>query len=155
VSDAFAGRRREAFQADLMPDWTADAACRDKVTVAGEAWEAAFTDDLTYKRSGEYRWPAGLLEVMAVCATCPVREPCMEYGFTIEEPILLGCRFSDEMEEWLTPEAVGVYGGIPGPMRERFRRLGQKGLAAADEWFASLCIERGWAKAPDEEAACG
>lgn len=160
MSDPFAARRRQAFM-ERMPDWTAQAACRDKTTIEGEPWEAAFSDaDLTQKPSGEYRWPASTLEVMVVCATCPVQRPCLEYGFSIEEPILLGVMLADDetyertgkpyKDEWLTPMPTGVYGGIPGPMRERFRRLPDR-LERAGAWFAALCQERRWVRKSSEE----
>lgn len=163
MTDPFAARRREAFQADHFPDWTRDAACRDKVTVAGNPWEAAFTDaDKTYMPRGEYQWSEDLLDVMQVCATCPVQRTCLAYGFSGEEPVLLGVRLlGDEeaemvgksyLEEWLTPQAVGVYGGVPGPMRERFRMLPDR-VARAQAWFHTLRSERGWVKATNEEVA--
>jgi hypothetical protein len=162
MSDPFAARRRTVFQSDRMPAWTAGAACRDKGTVEGEAWEAAFTDDLTFKATGEYRWPASLLDVMAVCAGCPVRRPCLEYGFAVEEPVTLGVRLTDDeeyellgksyIELILTPQPVGVYGGVPGPMRERFRDEPDR-VDRAEAWFAAFTEERRWARAPAEEVA--
>lgn len=146
---------------DQMPDWSAAAACRDKVTVEGKPWEAAFSDaDLTQKPNGEYRWSASTLEVMRVCAGCPVQRRCLEYGFDIEEPIALGVRLTDDeeyerlgksyVELWLTPMPTGVYGGVPGPMRERFRNLADR-VEAAQGWFAALCAERRWARRSNEE----
>ena len=162
MADPFAQRRREVFDQDHMPDWTVDAACRAKVTVAGMPWEAAFTDDLTYKPKGEYAWPALTLEVMKTCATCPVQRQCRELGFEIEHEVFLGTRIaSDEeferwgkpyIEEYLTPMPVGVYGGIPGPMRERFKTM-VDGLTEAAAWFLALSIKEGWIKPANEEVA--
>jgi hypothetical protein len=158
VTDPFANRRGKAFLSDQMPDWTAEAACRDKVTVQGQVWEAAFSDvDLTYKPSGEYRWSASLLEVMATCASCPVRPLCLERGFALEEPVLLGWRpGTDDEDEWvketLVPMPVGVYGGVPGPMRQRFK-LSPDRLSLAAAWFHTLSSQRGWSKPAIEEVA--
>lgn len=158
----FRASQRGVFQSDRFPDWTADAACRNKVTVEGQVWEAAFQDDLTYKSTQEYRWPESILAVMKTCAGCPVRLTCLAYGFEAEDPILLGTRIADDeeaerigrsyVEEYLEPLNTGVYGGVPGPQRERFRGMGNR-LELADAWFVSLTEGRGWTKAPDEEVA--
>jgi hypothetical protein len=146
-----------------MRDWTVDARCRDKVTIEGEAWEAAFADaDLTYKPVGEYSWPKSTLEVMVTCAGCPVRRECLEYGFELEHTVLLGTRSTNDeeyeatgksyIEETLKPMPAGVYGGVPGPMRERFGSDPDR-LELADAWFISFTTERGWATEPAEEVA--
>lgn len=152
--------RRESYETDRMPTWTQRAACRDKTTVAGLPWESAFADDLTYKPNGEYRWPASVMRVMKVCAVCPVQDECLDYGFAMEEPILLGSRpivtldgGHSWVDEFLVPIPTGIYGGVPGPQRQRYS--GPDRIERARAWFSALSHRRGWTqpKRPDEEVA--
>jgi hypothetical protein len=158
MSDPFAGRRGKAFLSDQMPDWTSQAACRDKVTVEGQVWEAAFdSDEVSSKAKGPYAWDGITLDVMAVCARCPVRDDCLQYGFDSEESRLLGVRpGADEDLDWvivtLQPKPSGIYGGVPGRERERLGRFPDK-VARANAWFLALSQQRGWSKPANEEVA--
>lgn len=163
MADPFAARRREAFQSDYMPAWTVDAACRgDKRPdilggigrfETGTVWEAAFTDDLTHSKDGKYVWTAELLKVMELCAGCPVRAECLEYGYKGDAPILVSLLMVDDEEaerigrsyrqEYVGGDAEGVYGGLPGPQRKVFAQHKDR-LAASEEWFQAQATRHGW-----------
>jgi hypothetical protein len=192
VTDPFADRRREAFQDDYLPAWTVDAACRgDKrpdVTSSftgsvgqlptGVAWEDAFLDDVVPQPDGSFTWSKAVLDVMAQCASCPVRAECLAYGFAGEKPILLGTRLADDEEaerigrsyvqEWLFPLPSGIYGGVPGRVRKQLRhgpdcpdRDECNGcvpialrVSAASAWFDAERARNGWTPAdPDTMTA--
>jgi WhiB family redox-sensing transcriptional regulator len=80
-----------ARSASLPPiDWFADAACRDSDTAV--FFPASDRD---------------AVEAKAICATCPVREECLEYALA-------------------TRPADGVFGGLTSTERHRLIRRRQK-----------------------------
>ena len=60
--------------------------------------------DLFFPQRGE-----GTREARLVCATCPVRQPCLDYAID-------------------GGEAFGMWGGLSGRERRRIRRLGAAGI---------------------------
>ena len=77
-----------------------------------------FLDDVAQRPDPDtYQWPAGTLTAMKTCAGCPVRRQCLDYCFASE---------LREATEWWQHELVpqnrrfGVYGGIPGRIREAY-----------------------------------
>lgn len=167
-----------AIQRERMPSWMTLAEC-SKHAMDG-AWSEAFREDPAYQANPDnYRWPATVQEVMAVCASCPVRRECLAYAYEITGPQLFGdvnlyASHTTECNEghraWqskarlcegcLEPEDQvhrqpfeieqqheGVYGGVPGPVRQHF----QHSPELADKWFAAWTAKRGWTVADMEE----
>jgi len=73
-----------------QPDWRQDAACR------------GMDANIFFPETDEEVGPA-----RAVCATCPVREACLEFALT-------------------TRQTDGVWGGMSGTERRRLRRRHQE-----------------------------
>lgn len=147
----FHAGQRAALADAYMADWTAEAACRADTRpnilggrggfVEGMVWERAFMDELSaLPPTKEYAWPASVLEVMAVCASCPVRAPCLEAAYDEER------RMS---RDWYTNELVedgrrfGVRGGLPGRQRERFEDEPDR-LQRSEDWFATVSSRYMW-----------
>jgi hypothetical protein len=107
---AFRSRLRKTLDERLMPEWTAEAACRSAELPGGNGpnrpgvvWDDAFKDELPLRPDpDDYAWPVGVRDFMRTCSACPVRSDCLEYAFTITE---------DRRQ-------FGVYGGVPGRIRE-------------------------------------
>ncbi|MEX0835669.1 MAG: WhiB family transcriptional regulator [Nitriliruptor sp.] len=78
---------------ELSDDWRADAACRELDL------EVFFAVD-----------EASQLDAVAVCETCPVREPCLEHAIT-------------------TREQYGVWGGVREQDRKRMVRARRRDAA--------------------------
>lgn len=85
------GALEELLAAIERPAWHAQAACRGK---GPDRWFPGQGDDLRPARE--------------VCATCPVREPCLEAART---------------------ERNGIWGGLSERERKRLRRAGQQRAA--------------------------
>jgi hypothetical protein len=137
---------RRAFDDALFPEWTAQAECaRLKVMsgTGGEVHDDFFTDDVKQRPRGDYdEWPSRTVSAMRICSTCPVRSECLEYALEGEQRM--------EKAFWLSePELVtddrrfGVYGGVPGRVRERFARL-PNAAARCDEWFRAFAAKQRW-----------
>jgi len=143
--------RRELDDA-LLDEWTAFARCRS-VTVGGEGpqrpgmpWSAMFDDELAMRpHPDDYRWPPKLVDLMEMCAGCPVRRRCLEAAFEVEghaqvidrdvghyAPHREACEDSTcegcvPEEERVTFRDVvievipsGIYGGVPARVRQYF-----------------------------------
>lgn len=83
-------------EAALDNAWKDDAACRDE------------DQDLFFPESEIYIDPTTL----AICAACPVREPCLEYAL-------------------VNNEEYGIWGGTSPYQRRRIRRMRRRG---GDSW---------------------
>lgn len=103
-----AERRRRTSRASInrerFPDWTVDAACRDPA-LPGRLYRAAFADDVAQEQEAEdYQWPVKVRDAIERCSTCPVKAQCLEYSIRAVP----------------TTRHYGVYGGVPGRIREHF-----------------------------------
>lgn len=115
------------------------------VLVKGEIEWHEQSEDLS-----EYKHPADVLRAMEVCAKCPVRDLCLAEAFKAE------IHEVDQGEAGIAPghdtpvrhveddRRFGIYGGIPGRMRERFAPYPDR-LERAAAWFQSFTAKRGWA----------
>jgi hypothetical protein len=62
-----------------------------------------FRDEVAAHKDDSYSWPAETIRAMQTCAGCPVRTECLAYGFKGTPT---------------TGRHFGVYGGVPGRIRE-------------------------------------
>jgi hypothetical protein len=125
---------------DLFEDWSADAACR-RYSSPGAPWSWMFADEVAERPEGtEYEFPDKVLQAMQVCAGCPVRQECAEWAYEFEKGV---------DQAWWSGELVeqdrrfGIFGGLPGRMRERFAAREDR-IAAGEEWFTALSRKRNW-----------
>jgi len=81
-------------RSDPDPSWRERAACR------------GYDPDIFYPTSGD-----GVQRAAAICATCPVKEPCLAYALSAHE-------------------SVGVWGGTSERERVRMRRASLVGAPA-------------------------
>lgn len=131
----FAGSQRAAKLAQMLPTWAPRAACAEKG--ANQAPYGPFFDDEVAQRPDpdSYRWPANVTKALRLCATCPVRPQCLNYVFESEKR---------EATEWWKGELVpqnrrfGIYGGVPGRIREFYREPD-----GCDAWFKRWCAANG------------
>jgi hypothetical protein len=128
----------------FMPAWGTRAACA-QFSRRGAPWSWMYSEDLA--ESPDYTWPDHAVFAMKVCAGCPVRNECLEYAYEMEH---------QQSTLWWSGEPVesdrrfGVFGGLPGRMRERFAHSDDR-IARSQEWFAALSRERNWTLVETEE----
>jgi hypothetical protein len=80
------------------PDWTAHAACRDQATADADPWHPADHVISWWRIAAQ------------ICAGCPVRAECREYGLTM----------------LASAEVKGMFGGLtPDELRKLARRQGR------------------------------
>lgn len=120
---------RKALDDDWMPDWTRDARCRSAKlkggigpNTPGQPHPDAFMDDVA--DTEDLRLPeSSVLDFMRdACLPCPVRRQCLSYAY-------------NEVDR---KRASGVFGGVPGRIRDR------DPIEAANAWFLREAAKRGW-----------
>jgi len=84
------GLRPEAKPSTVLGDWLDDAACKGSES---EIWFL----EANHKAEDEWK----IFAAKEICATCPVREPCLEHAI--------------EYREW------GIWGGTTDQERKRIR----------------------------------
>lgn len=126
--------------AENSEDWKGLANCAGEDTP--RTWdysESFFRDDVS--SADVLTFPEPLLRRMATCRDCPVRRECLEAAYTQE--------VHWEGENTLRPfveedgTRYGIWGGIPGPIRERFASNPDR-FEACEEWFQSVGEQRQW-----------
>lgn len=166
MDPAFRNGLRAAYDIRL-PQWTDQAACRSASlpdtphpsnrarTMSqqpGMPSDVHFLDDLTaIKNIENYDWPATVIDAMRVCGECPVRQPCLAYAFDIEQTTPdYAASWASTFEQQELPMRFGIYGGAPGPVRERFAPMADR-LGQVAAWFARVALSRRWALLADDE----
>lgn len=127
----FAPNQRAAKLAQMLPTWASRAACAE--LAPNQAPFGPFFDDEVAQRPDPdtYKWPANVTKALRLCAGCPVRRECLDYVFESEKR---------EATEWWKGELVpqnrrfGVFGGIPGRIREFYREP-----QGCEAWFKRWC----------------
>ena len=114
---------RRSLDDAVFPDWTAQAKCAEvkvRSGTGGQVHDDFFKDELSTRKADAGEWPSKVVNAMRLCASCPVRRECLAYA--VESEVRLS-------QEWRTGEVVavdrrfGVYGGVPGRIRERMTTM--------------------------------
>lgn len=129
---AIRARLRAAMLEAMLPTWAPNAACAERAP-NNAPWGPAFDDDVSHRPDGNYDWPAGVRHAINVCRTCPVRLECLRYAVESERREEQAY-WAAELEQVRDGRLYGVYGGVPGRIRERFRHEVDP-ASACDEWF--------------------
>lgn len=128
----FRSRLRMTILAAMLPDWAPRAACAENAP-NNAPWEPMFMDEVSHRSDGDYAWPAKVRHAIRVCRTCPVRPECLVYAIESEKREEMAY-WAAELEDITPAHRYGVYGGVPGRIRERYRDHPDP-VAACDEWF--------------------
>jgi hypothetical protein len=148
MDSAFLSASRAALQDAWFPSWTAQARCKSaELHDGGEGPNrpgqpfVELTDKDDLKAGGlNTRLPERsiLAQMAMLCAPCPVRRECLHYAYTVVD----GMRHDEPGDEDIKPRAYGIFGGVPGRLREHFRHDEE----GADRWFEALRRRKGWAE---------
>lgn len=136
-----------------MPDWAAEAPCaqtpvnywfHDDVSAAAP-FPTEVYEHRAFNEQGRYEVVAG----MKLCGTCPFQVACLERAFALER------RDRQELADEHMAEAdrrYGVYGGIPGRIRERYARDPDR-ITKCLNWYLDVARERRWFTTEQEVCA--
>ena len=127
-----AARIHQAFLASKLPDWAPRGACAE-LAPNSAPWGPMFCDDVAYRPSADYDWGAHVTHAMNICASCPVRAECLAYAIASEHREEQAY-WAAELEDLSDGRRYGVYGGVPGRIRERFRASPDP-FRACNDWF--------------------
>lgn len=134
VIDArFQVRVVQEFLRGLLPPWASLGAC------AGQPTDDYFKDDVT-DLGVATEFPETVYDAMRVCAGCSLRRECVTWAYETEQ-----VPYDPWSEHTANPARYGVFGGVPGPIRERFAADPDR-VDRALEWYAKLASsnERRW-----------
>ena len=134
----------------------------------GMPWDKGFNDEVAMKPSvDQYRWPRDVNDAIETCAACPVRRQCLERAFDVEGTTVTmgyanflikhkprcedmkcdGCvPLKDRIqrrEMTLELMHVGVWGGVPGRVRERYANDPDR-IERCTDWFEDYASEQGF-----------
>lgn len=129
---AIAARIHAAFLDAMLPAWAGHGSCAEKAPNRAP-WSPMFADDVSHRPRGDYDWPSHVIHAMNTCAGCPVRTECLAYALaseTREEQTY----WASDLEDVSDGRRFGVYGGVPGRIRERYRDHYDP-FGACDAWF--------------------
>src|SRR4051794_13838643 len=102
TNSPFLPAQTAAMLQQMLPVWAKRAACAGKAPNQAP-WAPMFRDEVAAHKDDSYSWPAETIRAMQTCAGCPVRTECLAYGFKGTPT---------------TGRHFGVYGGVPGRIRE-------------------------------------
>jgi hypothetical protein len=152
MDPAFRARVREGLGDKWLPDWTAYARCKSAELHDGGLGPnrpgqpfVELTDKDDLKDAGEgTRLPERslLFQIERLCARCPVRRECLHYAYQADL-----FNHNQPGDEDVAVRAFGVYGGVPGRLREHFRHDEE----GANAWFEALRETEGWAQPTGRE----
>lgn len=148
MDPGFRARMRQSLGDEWLPDWTAHARCKSAELHDGGLGpnrpgqpfiELTDKDDL--KDGGiATRLPERslLFQIGRLCAPCPVRRQCLHYAYEVVDGLKHHVEGDDEDDS--AGRAYGIFGGVPGRLREHFRHDEE----GANDWFQDLARSKGW-----------
>ena len=116
----------------MLPSWAPKAACAEKAPNRAP-WAPMFADEVAHRPNMDYTWGTHVLHAMNTCAACPVRTECLEYAIDSERR-MEQVYWASELEMTTDGSRYGVYGGVPGRIRERYRDHPDP-FEECDRWF--------------------
>ncbi len=126
-------RLRRTLEEKWLPKWASSGLCAGRDTAD---W---FADDVA--DSPNPTFPSRVSRSMKTCHACPVRRPCLEYAFEMERSV--------DVQRWWSGEPVeerrrfGVYGGVPGRIREHLADDPDR-IEKCEEWLEAEAVARRW-----------
>jgi hypothetical protein len=124
------------------PEWMGRAACAGEGEQRSWDYTDQFYDDDV---AGDTPFPEPLLRLIGnTCAKCPVRRECLEDAYAQERHLEDIPGTAPVRQRWVEDGTrSGVWGGIPGPIRERFAHSPTR-LDDCEAWLQELGQERKW-----------
>jgi hypothetical protein len=127
-----------------LPTWTQRAACASEPDDPHDAeYHDSFFDDEVINAT-TLEFPETTLRRMRVCHTCPVRSECLAYAYAQERHVEAIPGTMPVRHRW-TEDVIryGIYGGVPGRVRERYAHHPNR-LKACERWFTAQAKKRRW-----------
>jgi hypothetical protein len=150
MDSAFLSASRAALQDVWFPSWTAKALCKSaELHDGGKGPQrpgqpfVELTDKDDLKDGGlATRLPERslLFQIGRMCAPCPVRRECLHYAYEVVDS--LSHHVDGDEDDDSAGRAYGIFGGVPGRLREHFRHDEE----GANAWFEALRETKGWAE---------